>query len=843
MKSRNKVNALLLGVALAALASPPLAAQAAAQEGANNSPPSVSDIVVTAQRREERAQDVPVVVTAFSPERLEQLDVSEPQDLYGTVPSLTSGTQGQASRDVQAYAIRGQSTGFLASPGVQLYLSEVPLTAAVSLSLQGPPGLFFDLENVQVLSGPQGTLFGRNTTGGAVLFQPHKPVDRLEGYIEGSIGNYNLRAVEGAINVPLAGEKLMVRIAGAYRDRRGYTKDLVWDKWRDDTHWYSGRIGIIMKPTERIENYLLAYGAKSSNNGAGYIHKGFNIPFLSNPFQSGGPKCSDAPLPGVASCDVYRRQTEIAGQIGPRATRGDVDGYSKISGWGLINTTDIELNDELTLRNIISYQRLKDDYAADSDATPIQQYQLTQDARFPDFPIAGFTDEFGLPATPGNVYLNGSESQYPRDHVKQFTEELQLQGKMLDGMLNFAVGGFYFDAKPAGLWGSRSIQFCAAQNTGTLACGGTNSVSGVTNKSRALYGQATLDLGALTPSLDKLRFTAGYRYTWDTIQGFSSAWAPLGAFGNFCTFGPPAGQIKPADQDPAIACRFEDTLKSKAPTWTIGLDYKVLPDLLVYAKVNRGYKAGGFNTFAVRPETQTFLPERLTTYEAGFKSDWRLGEVPFRFNATYYYSDYKNIQRPGGDFNTNNGAGGARIVAAQATIQGFEIETSVRPTNAIEFSATVSHADGDYKKYELISLGEPSCNGATFGQTADYSCAPFQFLTPWIYSLNATVDLPVPESMGELSLFANYSHVSSQYSAPGPNEIGGMLEGYGLLNASLRWGNVAGSGFDLTVFGNNLTNKLYRVSNTNSFAGVGAWSSLYGEPRMYGVKLKYKFGS
>lgn len=173
----NRATLFLCGVALSTLGSVHAGAQVSSTlqpSGANDRSEQmeVRDIVVTAQRREERAQDVPVVVTAFSQERLEQMNVNEPQDLNGNVPSLVVGTQGQASRDVQSFAIRGQSTGFLALPSVATYLAEVPLVASISLSLQGGPGLFVDLANVQVLSGPQGTLFGRNTTGAQSCLLP-----------------------------------------------------------------------------------------------------------------------------------------------------------------------------------------------------------------------------------------------------------------------------------------------------------------------------------------------------------------------------------------------------------------------------------------------------------------------------------------------------------------------------------------------------------------------------------------------------------------------------------------------------------------------------------------------
>jgi len=845
---------LLGGAALGALLTSP----ALAQVGQAGAEVASEDIIVTAQRREQRGQDVPVVVTAFSADRLEKLNVTEPQDLYGNVPSLTAGNQATAAREAQSYSIRGQATSFLASPAVVQYLNEVPLPYAISLPLQGGVGLFVDMENVQVLSGPQGTLFGRNTTGGAVLFQARRPSDRLEGYIEGSVGNYNLRAVQGAFNLPLVEGKLLVRVVGAYRDRRGFTKDLVWNKWRDDDHWYSGRIGVTFRPTERLESYLMLYGSKSSNNGAGHIHSAFNLASLA----ARGQCTNGTPTATIASCAVYARQTEIAHQIGPRRTRLSVDAYSKISSWGAINNTSYELSDGLTLRNIVSYQKLKDSYGADSDGTPLQTYQNTQNGAFPDFPIGGFADEFGLPATPGNAYLNRPpEFDEPRDHVKQFTEELQLQGSLLENRLIFTAGGFYFDSKPAGPWRTRTVQNCAAAFTGQVAggCIASDGLSGVSNRSTALYGQGTLDFGAFTPSLENLRFTAGYRYTWDRIKGFSSSWAigdaPTAVSATNpisdpdtdlddiqCLFGTPALQRFLNTTDGSQVCNFGATLKSSAGTWTIGLDYKPIRDLMIYGKISRGYKSGGFNSFAIRPTTTTFQPEELTTYEAGFKSDWRLASMPVRFNLTYYYSDYKNIHRPAGDVELPRA--GAAVFSASATIQGFEAEVSVRPSDAIEIGGTVSHADGDYKTFDVPApLGGLDCGGPVApGGTLDLSCSRFQYLTPWIYNIYTSIDLPVPDRMGDLSLFVSYSHVSAQWTAPRPTEPGALLEPYGLLNASLSWNNVAQSGFDLSVFANNLTNKLFRVGNNNVFSGSLVQSTLYGEPRMYGFKLRYRWG-
>jgi iron complex outermembrane receptor protein len=838
---RGYAASLLASAAFLGVMSPAQAQTAPQAEPAQNS--QISDIIVTAQRREERAQDVPIVISAFSSERIRELNITEPQKLYGNVPSLVVGTQGQASRDVQSFSIRGQSTGFLALPSVATYLNEVPLVASISLSLQGGPGQFVDLENVQVLSGPQGTLFGRNTTGGAVLLSAHKPsTDHVEGYIQGSYGNYDLVNIEGALNVPLIQDKLAIRVAGAYYDRTGYTQDIVWDKDRDNQHWYTGRVSILATPTDRLSNNLMIYGSKSRNNGAGYINRGFRIPSLVTGNCS-TPEC-------IA---IYNRQTEISQQIGPRKTRNDADSYSNIDAWGAINTTDLELTDELKLRNIVSYQKLKSDYGNDNDGTPLQAYQISQNANFPDFPVPGLTDEFGIPVA---GYNNEVRVAHPRDHLEQITEELQLQGNMLDNHLTYTVGGFYINTKPAGLWESAAVQFCAAPNTGnplgsvnangaSNACAGSRGRAGVTNKSKALYGQGTLDFGAFSEALENLRFTAGYRYTWDTVKGFSASWSPLANGTVRCS-------VDNTTQATGDDCRFDATLKTKAPTWTVGLDYKPFSGLMVYGKVTRGYKAGGFNSVAVNDIFRTFEPEKLTSYEAGFKSDWNLGSMPGRLNVTYFYSDYKNIQRPGSDFNRTTFAGGAKILSATATIQGVEAEASIRPFEGLEIGGTFSHTDADYKKYQFTSLGtDRTClpgggfAPVGFGGIVDASCLPFQFVTPYIYNIHATAKLPMGEDLGELSYLISYSHFSKQHTSPTGDpsfEPGSMLEAYGLLNMSLDWRNIRQTGLDASLFVTNATNKLYRVANANSFNGLGIFSSLYGEPRMYGVKLRYSFG-
>jgi iron complex outermembrane receptor protein len=765
----------------------------------------VGDIIVTANRREEHQQDVPISITAFSSERLQQQGITKAQDLAASVPSLVVGANGQASRDTQTFTLRGQGATFQASPGVVVYMAEVPLPAPITLSQQGGPGNYVDLESLQILAGPQGTLFGRNTTGGAVLLVPHKPTNELSGSVSAQYGNYNDNEFEGMLNVPVVDDKLLVRVSGAYHDRDGYTRDVTYNRNLDNVHWYTGRIGITFRPSSNFENYLMAYGTYSDNNGTALINKGFNIPLLNSYGLCG--------VPGQVPCSYYSGLTAQANALGPRAEAPGVLQGQTTRTWGVVNTSRVNLTDELLVRNIISYQAFKSNYYYDGDGTTVQQYDSS------------------LPS-----------NSLPRDDLKEFTEELQLQGTMLDNHLTFTVGGFYYNQSPAGEMGVNSIVFCPAAYTGF--CPQTVSSVAVANKSKAIYAQGTLDFGALSPSLEGLRLTAGYRYTWDTINGTAYSYnvsrTVPGAF--TCVYNGATVLT-----DPATGCTFSAKLHSKAPTWTAGLDYKLVPHVLLYAKVARGYKAGGFNSYAVRTTTETFNPEYVTDYEGGIKSDFHLGNIPTRFNANYYFLNYSNIQKATGDYNPLTNASGAAVNPAKAHVQGIEVEAAIRPIPQVEIGGNFSYTNFKYTQYLVPANGLPDCTGATPapGTLSNIKCLPGQYVAPYIFSIHMAVNKELPGTMGALSFFVNYAHTSSQNTEAvvlPALQPGSILAGYGLLNASLDWKNISGTGIDAGVFVTNATDKLYRISNSDVNQSLGIWATMYGEPRMYGMRLRFHFG-
>ena len=741
---------------------------------------TLEGVIVTARRREEQTQDVPISITSFSAERLQEQGINSTQSLQASVPSLVVGANGQGSRETESPTIRGQGATFQASPGVAVYLAEVPLISTITLSQQGGPGNYLDLQNVQVLKGPQGTLFGRNTTGGAILLEPKRPTNDREGYVQGQVGNYDDAEFQAVVNMPIIDDKLLVRFAGEFVDRDGFTQDINWHKDRDDKHYWAGRLGVTWRPTDTIENYLMVNYANSHSNGAGVVPVSFNNAYLAIVGSCLGA-CTAPITDGIAAAQAAR---------GPRVVAHSVDSMQKTKAWGVTDIFALDLSENLTLRNIANYSEIELFYRYDGDGS-----------------IAPIND-------------TNPTGTYPRDAIRQYSEELQLQGTALDDHFNYVVGAFYYVNEPNG------IQTGDAVNLGFPDGVDLPRGVGVTNRSIAGYLQGTYDFGAMAPSLENLRLTLGYRYTKDKIEGFTNT-------------------ISGSDEN-------------AADTWTVGLDYDVNEDTLVYGRVSRGYKAGGFNTYAVRPDALTFGPEVVTSYEAGFKSDFHVGDAPARLNMNVFYLDYDSIQRAAGDFNFAPPPGfaqsGAQVLSvASAKMKGVELEALIRPIPSLELGANYSYIDAEYTSYNYTVPGpfpHQDCSGAFIpaGGTADLSCLPLQYLSPNIASAYARYEFPIDPKHGDLSLFVNYSWTDEQHTEAlylEQNQPGERLESFGLVNASLDWRKINGSPVDASLFVTNLTNELYRVSNNDIYPmGVlGVQATLYGEPRMYGFRLRYHWGA
>ncbi|MBL8553863.1 MAG: TonB-dependent receptor [Phenylobacterium sp.] len=743
---------LLLSSALPALAAE------TADAGDETAAGAIEEVVVTARRREEALQKVPVAVSVVSAAALARQNIQSVVELERAVPGLSS--QGQ-TRDNVSVSIRGQGTGQQASlPGVLIYLNEVPIPYdQLGQSVAGP-GLYMDLQNVQVLKGPQGTLFGRNSVGGAILLQTQRPGPEFGGRIQVGVGNYANRELDAALNVPLAGEKLVLRLAARAQDRKGFTRLLAEPSHpgglrMDDVNYWSLRGTLSWRASDSVTNTLTLEHLDSENNGTSYVlHR-------LNPAGNAAVR-----YPGLAAQFAQQQALGIRTRIASSLDNSSTRKYTFLT-----NVTEFEVSENISVKNIFGYMSAHRQYSLEADGSP--------------FPVS----EFAQP--PGETF-----------RFNQYSEELQIHGVAFDGRLDWIVGGLYLKNPTPGFYNRPAITFGAT----------VINASRFGSESKGLYTQGTYDLGDL---VEGLKFTGGFRYTWDRRFAQSRGLNAAGVCVN-----PPAS----AD----ARCTLTGDTRTEAPTWTVGLDWQATPQVMVYGVSRRGYRAGGYN--ALNPNIVTdnrfFDPEYVTDYEVGLKADWRVGSVPIRTNIALYHQDYSDIQVTevrfvnGQQFNSTSNAGAARI-------NGGELEATANLTPDLQVGGFLSYIDFAYTKFA------PGANAASLRAQETANRPVHQ------YGLNARHRLPLPPSAGEGSVFANWSW---RDDAGNTSLRDGVIPSYGLLSAGAEWNDVAGSGWDAAIFATNILNKDYVVALSAAFETNGYTSYSYGEPRMFGVRLRYRFG-
>ena len=732
---------------------------------------TLEEVIVTARRREESLQQVPIAITAIDQEALQRQGVSTLTDLQQLVPSAYVSGYAHGSSQ-QFFSIRGQSESGLntgggtgGGPAVVGYFSEVPVPMS-------GPGLYYDLQSVEVLKGPQGTLFGRNTTGGAVLFEPQRPdLEKMSGYGQLLGGDYGRAQTEGAINIPVIDGKLAIRIAGQMESREGYTRDVNTGVNYDNRHFQAARIGILFQRNDVVENYFLGNYVAVDEHGPG------------------GELIAANPATSAAGASILNflaaQQTR-----GVRATALDTPELDQGILFNLIDKTSVKLNDDLRLRNILSYsgQRIRRD--DDEDGTTLV-----------------LLDSLG-PA-PGTWQVDTTTT----------TEELQLQGNSSARTLNWQTGIYYEDDRtPNPAKQSFTQQLVLLPfffNTTDTDLGGTTT---------GLYGQGTYKLNRL---LEGLSFTAGYRYTWDRLhegysQTLSSARTP--ATGDFC-LSVAGGALFPN-------CSVYAAANHGGGSYTFGFDYQANASTLLYLVSRQGYKSGGFNIVAatvgdISSPAFAYKPETVRDVELGIKAEWSVGGMRGRTNVALYNSWYLNAQVNTSELIENEQEAVTQN-AARATIRGLEIENTLQPTSFTELTLNYSHMDAFYSRY-VTPLGQ------------DLTDLPYAYAPKNKGSASARVRLPFPVSIGDVWLGGNYAYQDRVFAGFSAVTPGSYMPSYGLLGLRADWGKINGTALSASVFVTNLADKVYRVANEDLYTTIGTSTTVYGEPRMYGVTVKYQF--
>ena len=741
-------------------------------------------IVVTARRREEDIQSVPVAITAVSGERLAQSGVTSLRELAVVAPSIL--LEGAAGRRLSpAIGIRGQRFGdtlMSSDPAVAIYSDEVVVSPT-----QGSNLGFYDTQSVQVLKGPQGTLFGRNTTGGALLVTTNKPTDRFEGGLTGRLGNYDEAALTGFLNLPVS-ETLAVRLAGNFVRHDGYSHAVAGAQAGHEYGSENNRSarGIIhWSPGSVLANTLIvSYDHGKSGASA-------NILQAINP-------ASTARLYNNATLGDVFAALALQQARSPREIEADHPTYERAEAAAVTNITTLDVG-EVTLKNIFGYRDLKYRHAYEGDGTAL--------------PIFGTQGAVG---------------------TKQYSEELNLSGTAFDDRTKWIAGVYYYRLTGSDI--AQTTSFIGVNPNAPSISGGF-----VNQSSLSGYIQQTTEI------LPRLSLTTGLRYSSDRRRAKSIAFtAPNAQNPNVCQeFDANGGRL------PFNACFNPASTSFAKPTWTVTADYKLGDEQLIYLTTRRGYRSGGINLRGVNPIQLTpFRPETVTDFEGGIKLDFELGGWKIRTNAAGYYQKYKDIQRAVPQINPLTGNTTSSIFnAAEGTIYGGEIEITVIPTSGLNINLSYSYtnpkydefstANGDYSDRKFAFIPKHQFNaGVSYKVPADDAFGDVTISGNYSYR----------SAIYTSETFQTAEQVRTQGGYPAnlaaliPDQIPGMkLPGFGLFNTRLSWDRVLESQFSIAFYAKNLTNKLYRSGGLSLYENVGLVYSTYGDARTYGVEVGVKF--
>jgi iron complex outermembrane recepter protein len=810
---------------------------------------ALGDIIVTARRRDEKLQDVPQAITVLTAADLVTQQVRDQNDLQSKVPALSIA--GRFGKSGGTYAMRGLTGTNSGTPTVGTYFAEVP-TPTNSIGFDTSAGqALYDLESVQVLKGPQGTLFGRSTTAGAVLLTPAAPdLNEIKGNASISAGSMGYLLANGAISIPIIEDVLAIRVAANHNHRRGYTRNLSTGAWLDGLNDNAQRISVRFQPASWFRNTTIYDRFNGNQSSSAYVPIAFNpnLGLFNQPATTPAfnAACNGAVAAGlsasVPACVAQRlgllasiraslvretARTSAGGDALREVNAGNTALYEdRSTHHRLVNRTEIDLPAlgalELQLKNIFGYQHTKG---------------------FIGINVAGIPDELvviyvGVGAGIAATQTGNRPNITTGLGNKFYSNETQLTGKLGDDRLVFTVGYYYQHAPSTpDLTTLGGIQKAfGGVTTVNLGYSPTNPFTvGGRAKQSAFYGQATLSLDGV---LDGVKLTAGVRHTKDDfLLQTAAATVPNPVTGTFV----PSATIA------------TQALKTSGTNYNFSIDYKVNPDFLVYIATRKGYVPGGLNNAnaAGSPNFKLqFDPESIKDVEAGIKWDFNLGETRGRFNLAAYQAWYSNIQRP---FTAVVGGAALSYVAnvAKGKLRGIELDLLVMPTRNLTLGVNYAHSDTRYTQWN----GADPYGAAPAGTNLDLSNNPFQNAPRHKINLNATFEIPLSGNNGAVAITGQYSHQSRvwyvsaaeryiQIYTPTTPTIREAIsqKGYGIANMRIDWKGALGQeGLTASIFARNLFDQIYAISGSGLNNSLGVTSKQFGEPRVVGGSLSFQF--
>ena len=771
------------------------------------SSPYGGEIVVTARRRSESIQSVPVSVQAFSAETITKQNIQSTTDLQRLTPGVV--LVGSGSDFNSTLTIRGQGRDVIGpiAPSVQSYVNEVPLPS------WGAVIPTYDISNIQILKGPQGTLFGRNTTGGAILVYSQEPTDEFGGYAQAIAGEYDWYELEGAVNVPIE-EGVALRVAGQRRKRDGYIEAGnagFRDGQNVDTKNF--RVSLLLEPTHWLRNLTVYDYAEADlvpiSQPTGYgIGTGANGEFAAFHFIGsaiygavGGDNslfdCGTSP-----TCDPDLAIDRVAA-ADYQTYYNSIQPFTDAKVQGITNTTTIDIGD-VQVKNIFAFRKNRIREASDTDGTELAIIDAYRVLRSDD----------------------------------QFTDELQISGSLFGGSLDWLAGAFYLYNKPEG---PNSIAFDLYQPTAAALQGNPNLAFAspflrqnqenyVKEESKAVFLSLSQSLDAVVPGLT---FNASGRYTWDDVTScavtYDEGSNPISLIDN------PSPNFDGCTRLPGVSVIPRSFEKF---TWAVGLDYQVTNDIFAYVVSRRGYRAGGVNTPLLGgtfTPFQTFGPQTVTDYEFGLKVDWFVGNIEGRINLAAFYSEFDDLQtsvaglapNADGDGNNSNDPSGTALItnSGSAKTKGLEVDGYIIPFEGFQFRYGLALFDGDITLQPAGALTPFLTTSTEFDRAPETS-----------FTLAGHYEFPQPVFGGTLNADLSY-YWTDEY------KVGlAAFDSYGILNGYIGIDDLGQEGLDLQVFGQNLTDKRYFLNPNASGASPGYITKSLGPPRMFGARLRYTFG-
>jgi len=847
------------------------------------------DIVVTARRRAEQVSKVPISISAFSSETLFAKGVNNTESLTRLTPGLAISSAG--AKGVPFVVIRGQSRAVTGNgaPGVLTYVNDVPLPNAGSLIQT------YDMENIQVLKGPQGTLFGRNAIGGAILTVTKAPTYNFEGYVSGTVAQYDSYEGEAAINLPIIEDRIALRVAAqAGHSSYGgktylltpYTVDtsnpaaprFIPGQFRPSKHnldeyaTQSYRVSLLVEPTDWIKS--ITVGDYSKIRGLPAPYAAFNTPFAlydkspttifgaltqgsTNPavvgfanlyanlivpslaqcgFNGPGPAAS-----GPINCNVFSAREAAALGIKDRVN------YTQADPWltrtiikGITNTTTVGLGEDHQLKNIFAYRETDN---------------------FQNASIVGLAP----PILP--TFLSR--------RLKQTTDELQLSGSFFGDKLKYTLGGFYLSEKPNGPGGSESNEVNAF-----FGLSHSFFATYANNKSKALYGQVDYSLDDF---VEGLTVTAGLRQTWDSQAICTALQTPGGPFTS--PLAPMLAVLTPADIAGVVGtesqCRSGVGLpgsgvssvlpaaKFKKLTYTLGANWQIDPDAMVYVTHRRGYRGGGYNSPQIDQylsSVQTFQPETLTDFEVGAKLRFRSGDMSGTLNVAAFTGKDKGAQVPVSTSNLGNvcvpqalGTPGhttancavgttpgsfvniatltTLVNAGELTIRGVEADATFSPIREVTFNGNLSYVDIKVDRLDFAkNVNFANFAAATGGRLVLPTTVEPQGQPTWMANAGVTVQYPGKILGGDLSASLDY-HYSGSYLV-----VQVRVPGSRQFDLRLNLDDIGGTGLRASAWVKNLTDRQNYSGAASTSLTLGTISYQLAEPRTFGLTLRYEFG-